>query len=58
MEKCTCSNCNKPFFYDPNLVSYQTKEFMLGHYTEYKKIVHCPYCGLALLLDRYRKPWE
>ena len=58
MEKCTCSNCNKLFFYDPSLVPYRAQDDNVCNLTEYKKIMHCPYCGAAFLLDRYCKWWD
>ena len=58
MEKCTCSKCKKLFFYDPKLVPYRTREDMIGYRTLYQKIMTCPYCATAFLLDKYYKKWE
>ncbi len=58
MEKCTCSRFNKPFFYDPKLVPYKTAEYMIGQRTLYQKILTCPYCAAAFLLDNYYKEWD
>ena len=58
MEKYTCSHCNKPFCYDHKLVSYQAYDDNVCNLTEYKKIMYCPYCGTAFLLDRYCEWWD
>lgn len=58
MEKCTCSHCNKLFFYDPKLVPYKEVDDMISYCTYYKKIMHCPYCDAAFLLDQYYKKWD
>jgi hypothetical protein len=58
MEKCTCSNCNKLFFYDPDLVPYRATDDNVCSLTVYEKIMTCPYCGTEFLLAEYCKEWD
>lgn len=58
MEHCTCSNCNKMFWYDPKLIPYRAFDDNVCNLTEYKKLMWCTYCGTRYLLDRYYKEWN
>ena len=58
MDRCTCSTCNKLFFYDPKMVPYRASDDNVCNLTLYQKIMTCPYCGTAFLLDQYYKEWD
>lgn len=57
MKKCSCSNCNKLFFYDPNLIPYQEEDDNVCRLTLYQKIMTCPHCGAEYVIDKYYKEW-
>lgn len=58
MKKCKCSHCNKTFIYDPDLVPYIEEDDNVCNLTEYKQILHCPYCGTRFLLHRFCREWD
>lgn len=58
MEKKICHKCNKRFLYDPKLVPYIACDDNVRRLTKYEKIMRCPYCGTAFVLDRYYKEWN